>query len=590
MSTEDLKKQLKAFERLLDDALAALPSQQWASSTCLRTAAEIYEITASRREDPSSVEYLDRGYTVLASHFVAGRPGYRPDMSSQADVMQLHEDLVFAAHYYMIRDYLYYSYNVPDSMMWSFKEGRIEITFGDKTIPRQFFTVHNDHILNSLYHFRDFHLSADIERLLENEPEGVVTPNLEAAEPLIQAEADLKLSAYFSLIAPDSQIDLGGYSYEQFLRVYRLLLQKALYHRYLAQVQGVVGAIYIPEEELLEGIDFDLGISPKITRLVLEDLVFDRTSPADRLDAAYFSLAREGEPGGRIVMRPHHFSISEGLVNALRVIAQRRPQTFLDQLSNQIGKAFVSRVRAAWEAQGFICRSEVTLRDVDPTLPDIDLLVISCEPTLGYVIYVCELKCPLPPRWAKDQLKVLNKDSVSKAFRQVAALQKFLRTEAGLAFLASMLPKEGHPNFTSFVTSLNHLVITSDNSGMFFGKEPTKIINFRTLERLLRRSDGDIAFIQHMLHTYDDVADQTVVTKMVEFQLGPFMVAYEGVTKSPLLDFPQTSWRNSDDQHVIVTDFIERGAHPFDVFELRSPDAVVMRLNKDDEASENLVP
>jgi len=59
---------------------------------------------------------------------------------------------------------------------------------------------------------------------------------------------------------------------------------------------------------------------------------------------------REGEPGGRIVMRPHHFATAEGLVNMLRVIAQRRPQTFLDQVSNEIGYAFVQRVKAALTA------------------------------------------------------------------------------------------------------------------------------------------------------------------------------------------------------------------------------------------------
>lgn len=584
MGIADFRKQLQDFERLLDNALAGLRTQQWASSASLRMAAEFYEVVASRKDEPGGAEYLDRGYTILASHFVAGRPGYQPDMSSEEDLRQLHDDLVFAAHYYMIREYLYYSYNVPGSMTWSFEEGRVEITFGDKTIPRQFFTVHNDQILNSRHHFRDFHLSGDIERLLEKAPEGMVTPELEAADPLIRAEAGLKLNAYFSLIAPVSQIDLGGYSYEQFLRVYRVLLQKALYHRYLARAQGAIGAIYIPERDLLDGIELELDIRPDIARLILKDLVFDRTAPADRLDAAYFSLTREGEPDGRIVMRPHHFATSEGLVNTLRVIAQRRPQTFLDQISQQISKAFVNRVKAAWEAEGFTCRSDVSLKDVDPTLPDVDLLVISCEPTLGYVMFVCELKCPLPPRWAKDQLKVLNKDSVSKAFRQVAALQKFLRTEAGLAFLASVLPKEGHPNFEGFVTVLNHLIITSDNSGMFFGKEQTKVVNFRTLERLLRRSDGDIAFIQHMLNLYDDIADQTVVTKKVEFQLGPIVVVYEGVTDSPLLDFPQTSWRNSDDRSAMVNEFIGSGGHPFDVFEVRSPDAIVIRPNREDKA------
>jgi hypothetical protein len=260
----------------------------------------------------------------------------------------------------------------------------------------------------------------------------------------------------------------------------------------------------------------------------------------------------------------------------LRVIAQRRPQTFLDQVSNEISYAFVQRVKAAWEAEGFTCLDEVSLRDFDPTLPDIDLLVVSCELTLGYVIHVCELKCPVPPRWAKDQLKALNKDSVSKAFRQVEVLQRFLRTEAGIQFLAHVLPKEGHPHFEGFVVALDYLIITSDNAGMFFGAESTRVINFRTLERLLRRSDGDMALIQHVLRTYGEHADEALVTTMVEFQLGSLTVAYEGVTASPLLEFPQGSWRSAPDRQAMVDAFIADGFHPFDVFELRPPDIVVI--------------
>jgi hypothetical protein len=571
-----LKQKLKTFERHLDAALASLPSRQWASLSALRIASELYEVTAFNNSDTDGAEYLDHGYAILASHFVADKTGYQADISCEGDLRQMIEDLVFASHYYMVREHLYFSYKLKDAMSWSFGAGRVEIRFADKSIPRQFFTVHNDQVLRSRYHFRDFAYSAEIMRLLENVPEGMVTPNVEAADPLMRAEADLKLSAYFSLIAPDSQIDLGGYSYAQFRNVYRMLLTKALYHRYLARAQHAVGAIYMPEAQLLNGIEGDLGIAPEIARRILKDMVFDRDAAADRVDATYFSLMREGQPGGRIVMRPHHFATAEGLVNILRVIAQRRPQKFLDQVSNEIGHAFVQRVKAAWEAEGLTCLSEVSLRDFDPKLPDIDLLVISCEPTLGYVIHVCELKCPVPPCWAKDQLKVLNKDSVFKAFRQVEVLKGFLRTEAGLQFLARVLPKEGHIHFEGFVVVLDYLIITSDNAGMFFGAESTRVINFRTLERLLRRSDGDMALIQHFLRTYGEHADEALVTTMVEFQAGSLTVAYEGVTTSPLLEFPQGSWRSAPDRQTMVDAFIADGAHPFDIFELRQPDIVVI--------------
>ncbi|CAN7765931.1 hypothetical protein LJR245_007307 [Rhizobium leguminosarum] len=573
------KQQLKEFEERLDAASLCLLSRQWGSTATLHAASELFEVGAFQN-GPDNAGFLDRGYSILASHFVAGSAGEGPEPSKGTDLRQIMDDLAFASHYFMIREYLYYSYNVPGSMSWSFSADRVEVRFADPSIPRQFFTIHNDQILGSKHHFRDFNHSAEIMQLLKDEPEGVVTPNFEAADLFIQREADLKLAAYFSLIPIDSQIDLGGYTYEQFFELYRMLLIKALYHRYLARAQNAVGAIYMPEKDLLRAAEEELGIPLNVAERILKDLVYDKGATGGRVDASYFSLMREGEAGGQIVMRPHHFATAEGLVNVLRVIAQRRPRTFLDQASNLIGNAFVQRVKSAWESEGFICRSEVSLREYDPSLPDIDLLVISVEPTLGYVIYVCELKSPIPPRWAKDQLRVLNKDSISKAFRQLEALRKFIRTEQGIRFLSRMLPGEGHPNYENFVVALDYLVITSDNAGMFFGTESVKVINFRTLERLLRRSDGDMQLIQEVLATYAENADAALVTTMAEFRIGDLTVAYEGVTEGPLLEFPQGNWRSWSERDEAVKAFIADGLHPHHVFEHRAPDAVVIDHTK----------
>lgn len=47
-----------------------------------------------------------------------------------------------------------------------------------------------------------------------------------------------------------------------------------------------------------------------------------------------------------------------------------------------------------------------------------------------------------------------------------------------------------------------------------------------------------MAFILHMLSTYDEHAYKALKRKMVELQLGIRTVAYEGVSDSPMLDFP----------------------------------------------------
>jgi hypothetical protein len=263
-------------------------------------------------------------------------------------------------------------------------------------------------------------------------------------------------------------------------------------------------------------------------------------------------------------MRPYNFSQAEGLVQLLRVVAKRRPKDFLSNVSNVLGAQFVQRIKVAFEAQGFTCRSEMSLRAIDSKLPDIDLLVIAEEPTLGFVLLVCEVKSPLPPRWAKDQLRALAPDNVSKAFRQAEAISAFLHKPEGIDFIRSILREGGLEHFDSFVTVIEQLIITSDNAGMFFGHEETQIINFRTLERLLERSDGDILHIRTCIRTYNEGADKYLKTVMATFELGDVTVSYEGFTPTALMDFTQNEWRSSPDRQRMIEDFVAGGNHPFD--------------------------
>lgn len=558
----EIARQISAFEKELDEHLFSRSVYSNDANACLGLATNAYELGAAKgAEFHATAEALHRGITILAPRLVSGQAGGDPD------VKVLFDDIAFAGHYYMVRDYLYYSYNVPESFEWTFTDRRVEIRFKDRSIPRQFFTVHNDLLLNSQDHFAGFDGPDTVRVLLKGQPEGQVTDNVIQAASLLDQEVDLKLAAYFSIIGADADIDLGGFSYAEFYKLYRWLMGNALYHRYFAQANEAFGAIFIEEDKLIRDVEqAELGLPAVVVRNILRDIVFNADAQNSRTDASYFSLLREGASPGRIVLMPHHFATSERLVNLLRVVAQRRPETFLNHVSEELGKRFTQRVKVMFEAQGFACRSDVSLRDFDPKLPDIDLLVISEEPTLGYVLLVCELKSPIPPRWAKDQLKVLNKDSISKAFQQAKAISTFLGTDQGIYFLRSLLPDEGLPHFDGFVVAVESLIITSDNAGMFFGKQKTRIINFRTLDRLLKRSDGDMACIQHILRTYNQVADEEVRTVTSEFQVDNRVVSYEAVTDGPLLDFPVVQWRNSPDRERGIEEFVSAGMHPFDVF------------------------
>jgi hypothetical protein len=570
------KTELKRFEARLDGALERRALRNFDANAALLLAANLAEVQASRDAFGGLSTALNNGIKTFASHLVSGREGTSPDLEVFV------EDLMFGHHYGMIREFLYYSYNAPGSLNWRIEPDAVEIRFADQTLPRQFYTVWNEQMLGSRDHFENTGHGDEIVSLLRGRPEFEEGPELAAAEALISAEVDHKLAAYFTILDPNSPIELGGYRYDQAYPVYRHLMIKALYHRYQAEANDEVGLVYIEPKIVEAALSEETGVDRSVIRRILMDLVFDAEAVSDRLDASYFSLMKEGAAPSRIILRPIHFCLSEGLIQLLRVVAQRRPNVFLANVSNPMGSRFVMRLKGAFEAQGFEARAELSVCHIDPGLPDIDLLVISHEPTLGYVFLVCEVKSPLPPLWAKDQLKVLAPDSVSKAFRQAEAIQAFLATPKGIGFIRGLLPDKPLEHFDDFVVIIKSLVITSDNAGMFFGHEETPIINFRTLERLLKRSDGDMLHILECLRHYNDAADTAVGLTPQSFDLDGLRVTYEAANPKGLMDFPQGDWRNSERRESLVADFVAEGHHPFDCLKGRESVLMAFPGSRDD--------
>ncbi|HQS16972.1 MAG: hypothetical protein B7Y08_21250 [Rhodospirillales bacterium 24-66-33] len=552
------KTEIQAFEARLDRALAERVTNRCNANAALRLASNMAEVAATTQPTGSGEGVLNDGINSFSAYLVSGTSGPEPALEA------LFGDLDFGFHYHHLRGLLYYSYNAPGSIDWRFAENRIELRFLDPSLPRQFFTVWNENVLGSQRIFDGFDVPDKLRELLKNQPEFELGEAHEAADKLLQAHADLKLSAYFSILDTNSEIDLGGYSYREIYAVYRILLMKALYHRHQAAANDHTGCVHVQADELRDMLAQETKIDAAKVEAMLQDLVFDSKAAEDRVDSTYFSLMREGAAPRDIIIRPCHFSKADGLVQLLRVVAQRRPHVFLSQVSNALAAAFVQRVKAAFEAQGFLCQSEISLRAIDPALPDIDLLVIVEEPTLGFVMLICEVKSPLPPQWAKDQLRALAKDNVSKAFRQTEAISTFLRKPEGIEFIRSVVPKGGLEHFDSFVTVLQQLIITSDNAGMFFGHEETPIINFRTLERLLQRADGDILHMRYCISHYNEWADECVTTAMATVEVDGLTVLHEGFTPTRLMDFPQTTWNSSSDRQRMIDDFVANGHHPFD--------------------------
>ena len=107
---------VRDFERQLDSALNALPSVKGGDGAISLSATVLEEAYAQKGY--GIVEHLKAGLEVLAPYFI------RSHHSEDPDIAQLLQGLMFAGHYYSLRDYLYYTYNAPGAISWIFLDIR----------------------------------------------------------------------------------------------------------------------------------------------------------------------------------------------------------------------------------------------------------------------------------------------------------------------------------------------------------------------------------------------------------------------------------------------------------------------------------
>ncbi|OKI64343.1 hypothetical protein A6A27_25490 [Micromonospora sp. CB01531] len=535
---------------------------QSGGTEALRLAANIVEHASA--EHPELGAHLSHGLQILAPTLIGRSPG------AEIDIATLVSDLEFASRYHHLRDLFYYTYNAPGTVSWTFDAGRIEIRFADASLPRQFFISSNSWFVESMEAFSDKTRAEKTKELLRGQPEFELTPEVLEAAELIEAEVQQKVRLYFDLIS-DSTVTVGEYTYRDFVAVYRALLAKALYHRYHSDANGARGALSMPLDILVSDLEASAPSVPAATaRQVVTDIAYGSTARRKRLNPVYFSLYHLPETD-EILMLPHHFAVWEGYISFLRLVALRDPQVFLRSFSGQIGESLVRRLGNSFEGAGFRVRTNTPLATYSAELPDIDLLVISEERTLGYAVLACEVKAPLPPSWAKDQLRVLEPDSIAKSFGQVERITAFLGSDEGVDFLCNQLPRAGIPDFDEFAMLIWTVVATSDNAGAFFADRGT-IIDYRTLERILRRCDGDMLYVLTALKEFPNWADSCFERAMDYVRVGDLDVSYEGITIKRLMEFPQNEFRSVDVAEMMVRGMLEEGHRPLDVFRERGVD------------------
>ncbi len=552
---------VRTFERELDISLHALPTISRGGEGAISLAAKVIEACYSQKHF-GIAHFLKMGLEVLAPYLVHHRNSTEPNVS------ELMHDLEFAGHYYILRDYLYYTYNAPGSLDWRFSDLKVDIGFRDCSIPRQFYLQANNMFITSIERFADDTAGDQIVAELQSQHPVKGQPIDDTVLQAIEAEIDTKLSTYFNFLSGEP-IDLGGCLFTEFERVFRVLLVHALFHRYHARALSLGGPVYYERSDLLDNLVTATGLDRSKCERVLDGIVYSKRMAEARIQPMYFSLYELGDAGS-LVMIPDDFATWEGYIDILRIAALRNPSLYMRNVSDVLSRRFVNSVTEMFSAQGFLCATEVKLSNFASALPDIDLLVISEEAPLGYVVFVCELKAPIPPQWAKDHLRVLNQDSVAKAFHQLEKLSDFFASPQGHGFLASLLPKGGLPHFGGeFLVVYKFLIITSRNAGMFFSDQTHTIIDYQTLERALKKCDGDVAYLLHVLAHLDSWLDQGRKTGTREVAVGRRSVKYEVTEIEHLIDFSANVYKSAGVHQQMLEQCLQEGGRPLDVLKNR---------------------
>jgi len=135
---------IQSFERSLDKELGAKRLFSYDPARGIIDSAGAISLAFSdQRESAGSLamaDHLSRGFDVALPELICRSGGAAVDEAFGPTFIS---DLTFMSHYFMLREYLYYTYNAPDSLTWTFKGDTVDIAFKDRSIPRQFAQYYN---------------------------------------------------------------------------------------------------------------------------------------------------------------------------------------------------------------------------------------------------------------------------------------------------------------------------------------------------------------------------------------------------------------------------------------------------------------
>jgi len=400
----------------------------------------------------------------------------------------------FAAAYYELRDLIYLSFNDASSVSWSQDGSSIQVDLRNNDFDEQLVLEHNMFKLRSRAMGASSRISneemMDLMRSVERWDQ--TDPRFATLIEHIELETAHKLTVFFSYVPRDSEASMGGYTFRQFYAVYESMLLYSLYERKYAAARGLGCVITLMEDEAVPEFSNLAGVPRAVCNSVLRDI-----AASSRGTFNYIDHAR------KYLLLPFSFSLKDGVAAALKSYAARDSDGFSAGFARDMGDALVTEVAQMFTRYcNFTVETDLLLQQFDSSLPDIDVFAVSYEPSLGFHVFACEVKNILPATWAKEYLRATGKSgAVTKALKQVDKLKAFLASEQGRDLLVRKI-EAGFPTLpfdeifpTGYCITADFLVVTSQNTGLFFPERSTAIVSVASLNQIVERCDGDVNFI-----------------------------------------------------------------------------------------------
>src|SRR5438552_19209163 len=120
------RRAIQGFEQRLDKIYASKSIFRYDAASVVLDSAGAISLAYSEMQDRAIAAHLSRGFNTALPRLIRSSGGKKVDEPFRA---MLIDDLLFMSDYYMLREYLYYSYNSPDSFEWIFEGNTLRFAF-----------------------------------------------------------------------------------------------------------------------------------------------------------------------------------------------------------------------------------------------------------------------------------------------------------------------------------------------------------------------------------------------------------------------------------------------------------------------------